>query len=83
MVPCEKIPQNNPYHMPMFVYFEKKTEFVCIFPRFVFRLQEAAKKGKLLNSYALETIMRVIFKQQKQQNKILELHTAAALFFAY
>ena len=27
---------------------------------FVFRLQEAAKKGKLLNAYALETVMRVI-----------------------
>ena len=26
---------------------------------FVFRLQEAAKKGKLLNAYALETVMRV------------------------
>ena len=26
---------------------------------FVFRLQEATKKGKLLNQYALENIMRV------------------------
>ena len=26
---------------------------------FVFRLQEAAKQGKLLNQYALESIMRV------------------------
>ena len=26
---------------------------------FVFRLQEASKQGKLLNQYALETIMRV------------------------
>ena len=26
---------------------------------FVYRIQEAAKKGKLLNEYAIETIMRV------------------------
>ena len=26
---------------------------------FVYRIQEAAKKGKLLNDYAIETIMRV------------------------
>ena len=26
---------------------------------FIFRVQEAAKKGKLLNQYALESIMRV------------------------
>ena len=26
---------------------------------FVFRIQEAAKKGKLINQYALESIMRV------------------------
>ena len=26
---------------------------------FVYRIQEASKKGKLLNEYALETIMRV------------------------
>ena len=26
---------------------------------FVFRLQEASKKGKLINNYALETLMRV------------------------
>ncbi len=26
---------------------------------FVYRLQEAAKKGKLINEYAIETIMRV------------------------
>ena len=26
---------------------------------FIYRIQEASKKGKLLNAYALETIMRV------------------------
>ena len=27
---------------------------------FIYRLQEASKKGKLINDYALETIMRVL-----------------------
>ena len=27
---------------------------------YIFRVQEAAKKGKLLNQYALESIMRVL-----------------------
>ena len=32
---------------------------------FVYRIQEAAKKGKLLNDYAIETIMRVRMMQTK------------------
>ena len=31
---------------------------------FVFRLQEASKKGKLINNYALETLMRVSKKRR-------------------
>ena len=36
-----------------------RTGLTFSFSRFVFRLQEAAKQGKLLNQYALESIMRV------------------------
>ena len=38
---------------------------------FIFRLQEAAKQGKLLNQYALESIMRV--SKRRLQKKILVL----------
>ena len=41
---------------------------------FVFRLQEAAKQGKLINQYALENIMRVrvtIFKLMVSSNNLL------------
>lgn len=47
---------------------------------FVFRLQEAAKKGKLLNAYALETVMRVInqLKLKKMTFNCKVIKTAAA-----
>ena len=32
---------------------------------FIFRLQEAAKQGKLLNQYALENIMKVLITSTK------------------
>ncbi len=35
---------------------------------FVYRLQEASKKGKLINNYAIETLMRVGSSQVATQN---------------
>jgi hypothetical protein len=36
----------------------KEIKFDTVGSRFIYRLKEAAKKDKLLNAYALETIMR-------------------------
>ena len=50
---------------------------------FVYRIQEAAKKGKLLNDYAIETIMRVRMMQTKcftiKKLKILFLDTSSKI----
>ena len=40
---------------------------------FIYRLQEAAKRGKLLNHYALETIMRVILRKITTGRSLLDL----------
>ncbi len=37
---------------------KQETKFYNVGPRFIYRLKEAAKRDKLLNAYALETIMR-------------------------
>ena len=37
---------------------------------FVFRLQEASKQGKLLNEYALESIMRVGHRAEVHYDKL-------------
>ena len=68
----EAVPANefNTYWVPCtWFIFRLNLEFIlfispkgfhhCASLSYMFRVQEAAKKGKLLNQYALESIMRV------------------------
>ena len=57
---------------------------------FIYRLQEAAKQGKLLNQYALESIMRVgVVHHNKRQHliflkggwRLFRIHAYFKVFF--